>query len=101
MYAQPNLMPWVHALHEDIPDLRLFDAHVHIGLHDPAGLEATADEASAALEEVDSRALIFPLKEPGGYSEPNSRMLELAEADPQRFRTLARLDPAEDPVVEL
>src|SRR3954468_17738510 len=87
-------------LRRDVDDLRLFDAHVHIGLHDPAGLLATAEEALDALEEVDSRALIFPLKEPGGYREPNERMLELVEAHPGRLRALCRLDPADDPLGE-
>src|SRR3954452_20187283 len=87
-------------LRRDVDDLRLFDAHVHIGLHDPAGLLATAEEALDALEEVDSRALIFPLKEPGGYREPNERMLELVEAHPGRLRALCRLDPADDALGE-
>src|SRR5215203_4232551 len=100
MYAQPNLMPWVHALREDVDDLRPYDAHVHLGLHDPAGLLATEEEALDALEQVDSRALIFPLREPAGYGEANARMLELVEAHPGRFEALCRLDPADDPVQE-
>jgi predicted TIM-barrel fold metal-dependent hydrolase len=100
MYAQRNLMPWVEKLREDVEGLELYDAHVHIGLHDPAGLLATAEEAIEALEQVDSRALIFPLKEPGGYREPNRRMLELVDAHPDRLRALCRLDPGDDPVAE-
>jgi uncharacterized protein len=100
MYAQPNLMPWVNALHEDVEDLRPYDAHVHLGLRDPAGLLATEEEALDALEQVDSRALIFPLREPGGYTEANARMLELVEAHPGRFEALCRLDPADRPVEE-
>src|SRR3954454_3925809 len=98
MYAQPNLMPWVHALHADVADLGLYDAHVHLGLRDPAGLQATEEEALDALEQVGSRALIFPLKEPAGYSRANTRMLELAEAHPDRLRALCRLDPTESPL---
>src|SRR3954454_18908110 len=100
MYAQANLMPWVEKFHEDVPGLELYDAHVHLGLHDPAGLQATEDEALDALEQVESRALIFPFSEPAGYREPNRRMLELADAHPDRFRTLCRLDPAQDPLAE-
>src|SRR5215207_10377015 len=100
VYAQDNLMPGVEMLHRDVDDLCLYDAHVHIGLRDPAGLLATAEQAIEALEAVDSRALIFPLKEPGGYREPNRRMLELVEAHPDRLRALCRLDPAEDPLDE-
>src|SRR3954471_15898048 len=98
MCAQTNLMPWVHALHADVDGLELYDAHVHLGLHDPAGLQATEDEALDALEQVESRALIFPFSEPAGYREPNRRMLELADAHPERFRVLCRLDPADDPL---
>src|SRR5215210_3784218 len=93
-------MPWVEMLHRDVDDLCLYDAHVHIGLEDPAGLLATAEQAIKALEAVDSRALIFPLKEPRGYREPNRRMLELVEAHPERLRALCRLDPADDPLDE-
>jgi uncharacterized protein len=100
VYAQPNLMPWVAALREDVPGLELYDAHVHVGLRDPAGLEATEEEALDALGQVDSRALIFPLKEPAGYRGPNEHMLELAGAHPERLRALCRLDPAEAPLAE-
>jgi predicted TIM-barrel fold metal-dependent hydrolase len=100
MYAQANLMPWVKALREDVPDLRLYDAHVHVGLRDPAGLQATEEEALDALEQVDSRALIFPLKEPAGYGPANRHLLEVAAAHPDRLRTLARLDPGEDALGE-
>jgi len=100
MYAQPNLMPWVEVLRQDVDDLRPFDAHVHLGLRDPAGLLATEEEALDALEEVGSRALIFPLKEPGGYRDPNTRMLELVQAHPERLKALCRLDPADAPAEE-
>ena len=100
MYAQPNLIPWVKALRGDVPDLCLYDAHVHVGLRDPAGLQATEEEALDALEQVDSRALIFPLKEPAGYQAANRHLLEVAEAHPDRLRTLARLDPGDDALSE-
>src|SRR4051812_37048209 len=100
MYAQPNLMPWVDTLRDDVHGLELFDAHVHLGLRDPAALLATEEEALDALEQVDSRALIFPLKEPAGYRDPNTRMLELADAHPDRLRAPCRLDPADDPLGE-
>src|SRR5215208_7109052 len=100
MYAKANHIQWEHDLRQDVPDLRLFDAHVHLGLRDPAGLQATEEEALDALEQIGSRALIFPLKEPAGYGRANARMLELVEAHPGRFEALCRLDPAERPVEE-
>jgi hypothetical protein len=93
-------MPWVRALEDDVPGVRLHDAHTHLGLHDPAGLLATEDELLAALEEVDSRALVFPLAEPGGYREANDKMLSLAGGHPDRLRALCRLDPADGPLQE-
>jgi len=90
-------MPWVEALHEDVPGLEVFDAHVHIGLKDPAGLEVLEDEAVRALDDVGARALIFPLMEPDGYRAANRRLIELANERPQQLRALVRVDPADDP----
>jgi predicted TIM-barrel fold metal-dependent hydrolase len=101
IYSQNDLMPWVHALGEDTAGVRRFDAHVHVGLHDPAGLLATEAEATAALEQVQARALVFPLKEPEGYQAANARVAELAREQPDRYRALCRLDPGDDPVGEL
>jgi uncharacterized protein len=100
VYSQTELIPWARALDADVPGIRLHDAHTHLGLHDPAGLLATADELVAALEEVDSRALVFPLAEPDGYREPNDRMLSLADEHPDRLRALCRLDPADGALQE-
>ncbi len=61
IYAQEQLMPWARAVLDKVGGVAPFDAHVHLGIRDPAGLEVTEDEALAALEQVDSRALIFPL----------------------------------------
>lgn len=101
MYSQSDLLPWVEALRHDVPDLALFDGHVHVGLKDPAGLEATEEEVLDALDLVGARALVFPLKEPQGYREPNRRLIELAATRPDQLRALARLDPADDPAARL
>jgi hypothetical protein len=93
VYAQPNLMPWVDALREDVDGIELYDAHVHLGLRDPAALLATEEEALDALEQVGSRALIFALKEPAGYARANRHLLELAEAHPDRLRGRAAGPP--------
>ncbi|MFL5846885.1 MAG: amidohydrolase family protein [Solirubrobacteraceae bacterium] len=98
MYSQRKLLPWVQALQGQIGDVALYDAHVHVGLHDPAGLEATADEAVAALRELDSKALVFPLKEPSGYAEANQTVAELAAEHPDMLRALARLEAEDEPL---
>jgi uncharacterized protein len=100
IYSEQLIEPWLHPLRAEVPDLDVVDVHIHVGLADPAALLATEEEALDALEQVGSRALIFPLKEPAGYRDPNTRMLELADAHPDRLRALCRLDPAEDPLGE-
>lgn len=100
MYAQQLLLPWAEAVLEHAGRPPLFDAHVHVGLHDPAAYLVTPDEALAALGQVGSRALVFALKEPRGYREANDRMLALAAEHPGRLRALARLDPAADALGE-
>src|SRR4051795_8743110 len=98
MYSQEQLLPWVEAVRQDIPDVDFSDAHTHLGLHDSAGLQATSDELLDALGQVDSRALVFPLKEPGGYREANDRMLALSADNPDRLRALCRLQPPQGPL---
>jgi predicted TIM-barrel fold metal-dependent hydrolase len=83
-----------------VPDLEVFDAHVHIGIKDPAGLEAVEDEVVQALDQVGARALIFPLKEPDGYQAANRRLIEFANERPHQLRALVRVDPAENPTAQ-
>src|SRR4051812_50211521 len=82
MYSQEQLLPWVEAVRQDIPDVDFSDAHTHLGLHDSAGLQATSDELLDALAQVDSRALVFPLKEPGGDPEGDHPELPPSGRDP-------------------
>jgi predicted TIM-barrel fold metal-dependent hydrolase len=99
MYAQSDLLPLARSVLARVPGVEVFDAHVHIGLNDPAGLLATEAEVVEALAEIPSRALIFPLKEPSGYRDANARMIELAASTPG-LQALARLDPDDDPRTE-
>ena len=99
MYAEELLAPWLAVLRDRLPPLDLVDMHVHVGLADPAGLLATEDEALTSLRLADAHGVVFPLKEPGGYREPNDRVLDLARSD-GRVTALARLDPADDPLGE-
>ena len=92
-------MPVARAVLARVPGAELFDAHVHVGINDPSGILATEEEAITALDEVGSRALVFALKEPGGYREANERMAELAAAHPG-WASLVRLDPADGALEE-
>jgi hypothetical protein len=89
MYCDHLLLPWFERLREDVPGLELFDAHTHVGLHDPSGFNATVQELVAALELVDSRALVFPLREPSGYDKANARVVDWAAESAGRLAALA------------
>lgn len=79
-----------------------FDAHTHIGHHDPDGFEADPEEILAALDHAGhERALVFPMHEPAGYREANDWVVATAAASGGRFDALARVAPShEDAVAE-
>jgi uncharacterized protein len=80
-----------------VGELDLFDAHTHVGLHDPSGFNATVQELVSGLELIDSRALVFPLHEPSGYDKANERVVEWSEQSEGRLAALARIDAGDDP----
>jgi uncharacterized protein len=71
-----------------------FDAHTHIGHHDPDGYEADPEELIAALDVAGQRrALLFAMQEPDGYREPNDWVLRSCAASDGRLLALGRIDP--------
>jgi hypothetical protein len=78
VYADELLWPWTERLLRDLPDVSPFDVHTHLGANDPSGFSATVTELVAALATVHSRAAVFPLAEPEGYSGANDRVLAAA-----------------------
>src|SRR3954452_4820451 len=101
MYSERELLPWAAAIRRHLEaDDPLYDAHTHVGLDDPAGLLATGGDIIEALENVDSKALVFALKEPRGVAVGNDNALELAAPHPERLKALVRLHPAADPLAE-
>ena len=42
-------MPWVEAMHEQIPGVELFDAHTHLGQNDPDGMKQKPEELLEGL----------------------------------------------------
>jgi uncharacterized protein len=78
-------------LGEDVP---WFDAHTHIGHHDPDGFEADPEELIAALDAAgQQRALVFAMQEPDGYRAPNDWVLRSCAESGGRLVPLARIDP--------
>jgi uncharacterized protein len=76
------------------PDAAWFDAHTHIGHHDPDGYEAEPHELIEALDVAgQARALVFAMQEPDGYREPNAWVLRSAAESGGRLVALGRIDP--------
>jgi predicted TIM-barrel fold metal-dependent hydrolase len=75
-------------------DVHWFDAHTHIGHHDPDGYEADPEELIEALDVAGQhRALVFAMQEPDGYRAPNDWVLRACEQSGGRLVALARIDP--------
>jgi uncharacterized protein len=83
--------------------VEIFDAHTHLGL-DEDGRSLTLEQLLGLLDDAGaSRACVFPLHDPErhpAYRIPNDRVLRWAEESEGRLIPFARLDPAEEPVVE-
>jgi uncharacterized protein len=91
--AEVLLEPWFSSLRPHLRDVRLFDAHTHLGCADPDGSCLGAAELRGALGIVDARAVVFPLAEPGSYRAANDRMLAAAELAHGRLVPFCRVDP--------
>jgi predicted TIM-barrel fold metal-dependent hydrolase len=87
------LSPWWDRLRADFGELQLYDAHTHIGGHDPDGMRQTPAELVASLEHARARAVVFPMHEPAGYPPANDRVLEAAAASSGRLVGFCRVDP--------
>lgn len=102
VYADELLTPWSEQTLGLLPATTLFDAHTHIGVDDPDGFACTAEELLATLAPTGSRAVVFPMHEPGGYPPANDHVLQAAADSGGRLVAFCRLDPrAGDPVAEI
>ncbi|HEV3071062.1 MAG TPA: amidohydrolase family protein [Solirubrobacteraceae bacterium] len=81
----------------------VFDAHTHLGL-DEDGRSLTLEQLLGQLDDAGARrACVFPLHDPErhpAYRVPNDRVLRWAGESAGRLIPFARLDPAEEPIVE-
>jgi hypothetical protein len=101
VYADELLLPWLRRLTEQLPGVRLFDSHTHLGGNDPEGWRCSPDELLGALALVEGRAAVFPLMEPGGYRAANDAVLAVAEASGGRLVPFCRVNPGAKPMDEL
>ena len=97
MYADELLLPWLRCVLDALPPTPIFDAHTHVGEHDPSGFTATWDEVSQAVETVGGRAAVFPLAEPSGYRHANLGCARAAAESCGTLTAFVRLTPDEEP----
>jgi predicted TIM-barrel fold metal-dependent hydrolase len=95
VYTDDALRPWLDAVRRGIPELDIVDGHLHVGLTDPSGFQATPEEVLDALEVAGARGVVFPVSDPAGYREANAAVVDLAAAHPARVTAFARLGPAD------
>lgn len=95
MYADHLLRPWLECLLAHVPGAEIFDAHTHVGEHDPSGFTAGWEELLDSLESIDARAAVFPLAEPNGYRKANAECTEVAARSGGRLTAFVRLTPDE------
>src|SRR3954452_3762592 len=101
MHADRQLQPYLNVLLSELDgEVNLVDIHTHVGLEDLAGFLARDLELLDALELIDARGAVFPLKEPDGYRAANDHVIHLARESGGRLSAFCRLDPAEDPLRE-
>jgi hypothetical protein len=84
-----------------LPPVTLFDAHTHIGVHDPDGFTCTAGQLLATLAPTASRAVVFPMHEPAGYPPANDHVIASSLASDGVLVPFCRVDPRDDPVTEV
>jgi hypothetical protein len=95
-----GLLPWFELLRRELPGLEPLDAHTHIGSNDPDGYRCSREQLTDALEQIDSRAFVFPMHEPDGYPAANDMVIEEAGATGGRLIPFCRLDPQDEPLAE-
>jgi predicted TIM-barrel fold metal-dependent hydrolase len=95
-----GLLPWLERLCDEVPGVELFDAHTHIGSNDPDAHRCSGQELVERLDQIDARAIVFPMHEPDGYPQANDMVIAEAEASGGRLLPFCRLDPAAGPLKE-
>ena len=101
MIPDSGMLPWLDPVRDAVPDIEPLDAHTHIGFNDPDGYSCSSKELSGALDQIGTRAFVFPMHELDGYSAANDMVIDEAERSGGRLFPFARLDPSDDPLSEL
>jgi uncharacterized protein len=93
--------PWTEIVLEQVPGIELFDAHTHLGQHDPDGMKQTPEELLAVLEFSHARgAFVFAMHEPDGYPAANDAVIAAAAETDGLLVPFCRVNPHDNPVPE-
>jgi len=95
------LQPWAEIIREQVPGLELFDAHTHLGEHDPDGMHQSPEELLAMLRVANARGcFVFPMHELDGYEPANEMVLAAAQEAGELFVPFCRVNPHDHAVAE-
>lgn len=104
MEVDALISPWLDAIRAQVPGLELFDAHTHLGEHDPDGMRQSPPELIAGLRAADAiGCFVFPMHEPDGYRPANDMVLEVArdaQAEGVNLIPFCRVKPGDDALEE-
>src|SRR4029079_12791314 len=88
-----ELRPWFEHALGLVPEVEIFDAHMHVGENDPDGFKATSPQILHALELAGARGVAFPFHEPDGYRDANDQVIAAAADSGGRLVAFCRVDP--------
>jgi uncharacterized protein len=93
--------PWVEIINAAVPDLRVFDAHTHLGENDPDGMRQSPDELLEGLRLAGaSGAFVFPMHELDGYPPANDMVIAAARDSDGLLVPFCRVNPHNGAVTE-
>jgi predicted TIM-barrel fold metal-dependent hydrolase len=95
------LRPWSEIVLNEVPGLELFDAHTHLGQHDPDGFKQTPEQLLQGLELAQAKgAFVFPMQEPDGYGPANDAVIAAAKKSDGLLVPFCRVSPHDNPLKE-
>ena len=101
MDTETLIAPWLQVIRDQVPGLELFDAHTHLGEHDPDGMRQSPEELLHELHAADARGcFVFPMHEPDGYPPANDFVIDVAAGSDGLFVPFCRVKPGDGALAE-
>jgi hypothetical protein len=101
MDAETLFEPWLQVIRDQVPGLELFDAHTHLGEHDPDGMRQSPEELLRGLRAAGARGcFVFPMHEPDGYTPANDFVIDVAAGSDGLLVPFCRVKPGDGSLAE-